>query len=112
MFDPKISQARGFPAQRSGSENGFYLDDLADGAVVEIETQHSQYRLGLKERLAGHPTFCPEPVEVEVEGSIASGPTLTPTPGFIGRGMYMVFKHPRFDRAITTSRIREIHMRG
>jgi hypothetical protein len=101
------------PAHQPGSEEGFYLNDLADGAVVDIETQHRHYRLVKRAdthvRISGHPIFCPEPVEVEVEGSIGSRPMLVPNPGFIGRGMYLVFKHPLFEQVITTSRIREIH---
>ncbi len=62
-------------------------------------------------RISGHPTFCPEPVEVELEGSFGSVPPLNPHPGFIGRGMYLVFKHPVFGE-VTTSRIVEIHKLG
>jgi len=113
MPQPKINRTTDFSARQSGSDEGFYLNDLADGAVVDIETQHRHYRLEKHHdrhvSISGHPTFCPEPVEVEVEGSIASKPALTPNPGFIGRGMYLVFKHPNFERVITTSRIREIH---
>jgi hypothetical protein len=113
MFHPNPDPTTGFPAIEPGSEEGFYLHDLADGAVLEIETQHRHYRLVKRAdthvRISGHPTFCPEPVEVEIQGSIRSNPTLLPIPGFIGCGMYLVFKHPRFDQVITTSRIREIH---
>jgi hypothetical protein len=80
---------------------------------VDIETQHHHYRLVKRAdthvRISGHPTLCPEPIEVEVEGSLAGGPPLVPNPGFIGRGMYLVFKHPLFEQVITTSKIREIH---
>jgi hypothetical protein len=104
------------PARWPANNEGFYLRDLADGAVVDIETQHRHYRLEKQDsahvRLSGHPTFCPEPVVVKVEGSIAPQPALRPLPGFIGRGMYLVFKHPGFDRVITTSRVREIHQEG
>ena len=103
------------PAKGPGSQEGFYLNDLARGAIVEIDTQHHHYRLVKRAdthvRISGHPKFCPEPVEVEIEGSFGGRPPLMPNPGFIGRGMYMVFKHPLFDR-ITTSRIREIRKLG
>jgi len=104
-----------FPAEQRGSKEGFCLDDLADGTALQIETQHRNYRLikgaDIHVRISGHPTFCPEPVEVEFEGSLESGPKLVPIPGFIGCGMYMVFKHPLFG-SVTTSRILEIHKLG
>jgi len=113
MPQPNLNQAIDLAAQRPGSDKGFYLNDLADGAVVDIETQHHHYRLVKRAdthvRIFGHPTLCPEPIEVEVEGSLAGGPPLVPNPGFIGRGMYLVFKHPLFEQVITTSKIREIH---
>ncbi len=113
MPQPNPNQAIDLPSQQPGGDTGFYLNDLPEGAVVDIETQHHHYRLVKRAdthvRISGHPTFCPEPIEVEVEGSIAAGPLLAPNPGFIGRGMYLVFKHPLFEPVITTSRIREIH---
>jgi hypothetical protein len=97
------------------SAEGCYLNDLADGAVVEIETQYHHYRLikraATRVRISGHPTFCPEPVEVEIEGSTVILSPLIPIPGFIGSGMYLILKHPLFG-TITTSRIREIHKLG
>lgn len=103
------------PAGQHGNDEGIYLNDLARGSVVEIETQHHHYKLVKREdthvRISGHPKFCPEPVEVEVEGSFGGGPPIDPHPGFIGRGMYLVFNHPQF-HTVTTSRIREIHNLG
>jgi hypothetical protein len=112
MSQPNPNKANDFPAHSLGSEQGIYLDELADGAV-DVETQHHHYRLAKRDdthvRISGHPTFCPEPIEVKVEGSIVAGRQLAPHPGFIGCGMYLVFKHPRMEQVITTSRIREIH---
>jgi hypothetical protein len=96
------------------NDEGFYLRDLANGSVVEIETQHRHYRLEKDDdthvRISGHPTFCPTPTEVKVEGSFAAWPETIPKPGFIGRGMYLAFKRPGIPEVITTSRIREIHL--
>ena len=115
MLHPNLNQKIDFPTERPGSTEGFYLDDLADGAAVEIETQHHHYRLVKRfdthMRISGHPKFCPEPVEVEIEGCFGSRPPFMPHPGFIGRGMYLIFKHPLFDE-VTTSRIRKIHRLG
>jgi hypothetical protein len=109
---PKEADSSG---QEAGSAEGLYLDDLARGAVVEIVTQHHHYRLVNRGdrhvRISGHPTFCPEPVEVEIEGSFRTGPPLKSDPGFIGRGMHLTFKHPIFD-VVTTSRILEVHRLG
>ena len=108
-----LSHHSDFPVNRPGGNEGIYMKDLPDGSVVDIETQHRHYRLVKRDdfhaRISGHPEYCPEPVDVEIEGSIAKGPSLLPNPGFIGRGMYLVFKHPRYEQIITTSRIREIH---
>ena len=113
MPQPNLNQGHDLPAEHPVSNEGVYLDDLAAGTVVEIETQHHHYTL-VKDadthvRVSGHPSFCPEPVEMEIEGSIGSGSPLMPNPGFIGRGLYLAFKHPLFRHLITTSRIREIH---
>lgn len=97
------------------SRDGCYLNDLADGAIVGIETQYHHYKLIKRAAthvlISGHPTFCPEPIEVEIEGSTVILSPLMPIPGFIGSGMYLIFKHPLFG-TVTTSRIREIHKLG
>lgn len=98
-----------------GGDDGFYLDDLAAGTVVELETKHHHYtlvkRAGSEVRISGHPTYCPEPVAVQIEGSVVERPMTAPKLGYIGRGMYLIFKHPVFD-SVVTSRIREIHKTG
>ena len=102
--------------QPPSGEQGVYLNQLAEGTVLDIETQHHHYRLVKRAdthvRISGHPMLCPEPIEVELEGSLAGGPQPQPNPGYIGRGMRLVFKDPRFDQLITTSRIRKIHKLG
>ena len=111
MLHPNLNQNIDLRAEEAGTHEGFFLEDLARGAVVEIQTQHHHYRLIKRSdshvRISGHPTFCPIPVEVVVEGSFGSGPQI-PHPGFIGRGMHLIFKHPVFN-LVTTSEIREIH---
>jgi len=99
----------------SENEEGFYVNDLATGDAFEIETQHHRYtlvkRAGSHVRISGHPTLCPEPVDVQIEGSVGGRPMQNPKLGYIGRGMYLIFKHPLHD-SVTTSRIREIHKLG
>lgn len=101
------------PSPQSAVGEGFYLNDLARGAVLEIATQHHHYKLvkraDTQVRISGHPMFCPEPVDVEIEGSLGNRLIPNPNPGFIGCGMFLVIKHPRYRHRITTSRIREIH---
>ncbi len=103
------------PAEQPESNEGLYLNDLADGTVLDIETQHHHYTLVNRRdthvRIWGHPMYCPEPVEVEIEGSFGGKPPIKPNPGFIGRGMNLVFKHPLFYE-VTTSRILNIHTLG
>ena len=115
MVQANFRQGTNFSAQPSGNQDGFYLNELSDGTALEIETQHHHYKL-VKDgeshvRISGHPEFCPDPVDVEVEGSFGERPPIKPHPGYIGRGMYLVFKHPLFDE-ITTSRIREVYKLG
>ena len=102
-------------ARRLEKGEGIYVDDLAAGAVVEIETQHHHYTLvkrdGPQVLISGHPQFCPKPVAVQIEGSFAGPHVQNPKVGFIGRGMYLLFKHPLY-RSVVTSRIREIHRLG
>jgi hypothetical protein len=115
MSHPNLGHLLKSLEEEPGSEQGVRLDDLADGAVLQVETQRHQYSLVKQAdthvRVSGYPTLCPEPVEMEVEGSIGSGSLSVPNPGFIGRGMYLVLKHPVFDR-ITTSQIRGIRVLG
>jgi hypothetical protein len=109
---PHLNNVIDFPITPPEGEEGLYLGDLADGDVVEFETQHHHYRLVKRAdthaRLSGHPKFCPEPVDVDIEGSFGGVAPFLPHPGFIGRGMCLLFKHPLFDE-VTTSRILEIH---
>jgi len=111
MLDANRNREIDFSAERPGSEEGLYVNDLATGAVVEIETEHRHYKLVKRADahmfISGHPMFCPEPVDVEVEGCVGDRSALLPNPGFIGRGMYLLFKHPLFN-LVTTSRIRQI----
>lgn len=94
-------------------EDGVYLDDLADGAEIELETKNHHYRIvksaRSQARISGHPKICPEPVTVEIGGSSHAG-LAGFKPGFIGRGMHLTFEHPIY-HTVTTSRIVEIHRR-
>jgi hypothetical protein len=92
-------------------EEGVYLNDLAVGAVIELETQHHSYTLvketGSEAWISGHPAFCPEPVLVHIAGSVPGRSWLDAKLGFIGRGLHLAFIHPVYS-TIVTSRIRQI----
>lgn len=115
MVQANFSHGNDFAVQPSRNPEGFYLNELSDGTALEIETQHHHYKLVKDDdthvTISGHPTFCPEPIDVELEGSFGEKPPIKPRPGYIGRGMYLVFKHPLFNE-ITTSRIRDVHKLG
>jgi len=113
MPHPNLNQGIGVPVHNPQGPEGFYLGDLAEGTILDIETKNRHYRLvkrsDTRVHLSGHPTLCPEPIEVEFQGSFGTGSLSAPDPGFIGRGMYLVFKHPSLEQVIATSRILDIH---
>ena len=94
---------------QSEIEGGVCLEDLSEGARLEVETQNRWYTIlvgnGGKELIWGHPRYCPDPVAVRIAGSTWGGSMLKLR--FIGRGMHLEFWHPIF-RTIKTSRILEI----
>jgi hypothetical protein len=94
---------------QSEIEGGVYLRDLLPGAVLAIHTKNRSYKLvSLGEEsalISGHPEFCPEPVEVLVQGCTWGGSMLKTK--FVGRGMHLEFIHPVF-RTVITSQILDI----
>jgi len=90
-------------------EGGVSLDDLQEGAVLEVETQNRLYTIvncgAGRALISGHAKFCPFPVLVLIHGSTWGGSMLKVR--FIGRGMRLEFRHPTF-QTITTSKIVEI----
>ena len=90
-------------------EGGVYLDELAEGVVLEVETQNHEYTIVTggrgKELIWGHPRYCPGPVPVRIAGSTWGGSMLKVR--FVGRGMRLEFHHPTY-RRIVTSRILDI----
>lgn len=94
---------------QSEIEGGVCLDDLCEGAQLEVETQNRWYTIVIRghgdDLICGHPQYCPEPVPVRIAGSTWGGSMLKVR--FIGRGMHLEFRHPVF-RTIITSRILDI----
>ncbi len=95
---------------RSEVEGGVHLEDLAQGSKSEIQTQHHWYTVvncgGGLVLISGHPKYCPHPLPVRILGSNWGGSMLKMR--FIGRNMYLEFKHPEYQTPIITSRIVEI----
>ncbi len=110
MPNPSVSEEAVNPdIVHSELEGGVYLDDLPEGVVLEVETSHHRYTIVNRTHgealISGHPTFCPEPIAVRIEGSIWGGCMLKA--GFIGLGMRLTFQVPTH-RTITTSPIMQI----
>ena len=96
---------------QSEIEGGVHLDDLVEGEVLEVETQHHEYTIVNRGRghalICGHPKFCPEPVAVRIDGSTWGGSMLKVR--YIGRGMRLEFRHPVYN-TIFTSYIVEVRV--
>ena len=94
---------------QSEIEGGVYLDDMSEGAVLEVATENHEYIIVTgcdgAELISGHPQYCPDPVSVRIVGSTWGGSMLKVR--FVGRGMRLEFQHPSY-RTITTSPIVEI----
>jgi hypothetical protein len=110
MTYPNPNEENDRGAAQPRGEPGVDLDDLEDGSVLEVETKHHRYTLvktaRTQVRISGHPKFCPEPVTVEIDRYAAK--ELSLRPGYISRGMHLVFEHPVY-HTVTTSRILDIH---
>jgi len=109
MPHPNFSDAVNRNIAQSEIEGGVCLDDLSQGALLEVETQNHRYTIVIrgsgKDLISGHPKYCPDPVPVRIEGSTWGGSMLKLR--FIGRGMRLEFQHPVY-RRIVTSRIVDI----
>jgi hypothetical protein len=106
---PNLSDEVNHNIIQSEVEGGVYLRDLQPGAVLAIQTRNRSYRLvNLSEEyslISGHPEFCPEPVEVQVQGCTWGGSMLKAK--YVGRGMHLEFIHP-VHRTVITSQIVDI----
>jgi hypothetical protein len=89
---------------------GLYLIKLEEGSVLDLETKSRHYRVeylgGEQVRISGHPQLCPTPVMAQLKGSAHDWGGFEP--GFIGRGMRLVFRRSEDRDPVTTSKIAEI----
>lgn len=108
-FDNAINRA----ICQSEMDGGVSMDELPVGAVLDVQTANTLYRVenrGDGEVLiSGHPEICPTPVLVVFYGSTWGTPMLKLR--FIGRDMKMEFFHPE-KGIVRTSRVRDIHERA
>lgn len=106
---PNLSDEVNRNIVQSEIEGGVHLDDLSEGAILEVETQNRLYTIvncGRGQALiSGHAKFCPYPVLVWIHGSTWGGSMLKVR--FIGRGMRLEFRHPTY-QTIITSRIVDV----
>ncbi len=97
---------------KSEIDGGVALDELAIGAVLDVQTANTLYTIenrgGGEVLISGHAEICPQPILVHLHGSTWGTPMLKLR--FIGRDMSMEFSHPE-KGIVRTSRVREIHER-
>jgi hypothetical protein len=81
-------------------------ENLASGSLIDIETKSRRYRIewlgGFAIRISGHPQYCPNPVQAQLQGSIDEEGAFEF--GVIGRDRRLVFLLGQH-RPITTSRV-------
>jgi hypothetical protein len=99
---------------RSEIEGGVYLRDLPEESTLEVATQNRRYTLVVRgdgqALISGHPEFCPEPVEVRIHGSNWGGSMLKAA--YLGRGMHLEYRHPKYRGPIVTSPIVDIRLKA
>jgi hypothetical protein len=109
--NPHFSDAVNRNIIQSEIEGGVYLRDLPPGSALSIQTRSRVYEMVIlgdgAALLSGHPEFCPEPTEVQIQGSTWGGSMLKAH--FVGRGMHLEYVHPLLNRTIT-SRILDIRV--
>jgi hypothetical protein len=94
---------------------GLYLARLERGSVLDLETESRHYRIeylgGEQVRISGHPQLCPLPVIAQLKGSAQSTYDWGGfEPGFIGRGMHLIFRLADQRAPVSTSKIAEIRL--
>jgi hypothetical protein len=96
----------------SERQDGLFVRTLYPGTIIDLETHSRRYRIeylsGDAVRISGHPSWCPAPVEMKLEGSMRGLDHLER--GFIGRGMRLVFTRPEEGLSVTTSEILSVRI--
>ncbi len=111
MFEPHPNLSSQINGQivESEVEGGVYLENLPIGARLEVTTANRTYivqNLGDGQvMIEGHPKYCPQAVQVELHGSTWRHAMIKMH--YIGRGMYLEFRHPEHG-IMRTSKVLEI----
>jgi len=91
---------------------GLYLAKLEEGSVLDLQTESRHYRIeylgGEQVRISGHPLLCPTPVMAQLKGSANDCGNVEP--GFIGRGMHLMFRRSEDRASVATSKIAAIRL--
>jgi hypothetical protein len=99
-------------AKNAKSCEGIYLAKLKEGSVLDLTTESRHYQIeylgGEQVRISGHPRLCPTPVMAQLKGSAHDWGNFEP--GFIGRGMHLIFRRFQDQAPVTTSKIAEIRL--
>jgi hypothetical protein len=88
---------------------GGYLDKLAVGKKLQVQTKKSLYIIERREDglyISGNAKYCPEPVKCRIPGSNFGGSMLKMN--FVGRGMFLEFIVDGTNKTIVTSEISEV----
>lgn len=103
---PNLDSAISGAILESEIEGGVSLNQVPVGTKFEVQTKNTLYHIENRGDgqvlISGHPKFCPEPVLVDFQGSTWGTPMCKLR--FIGRGMFMEFRHPAYGM-ITTTRV-------
>jgi hypothetical protein len=97
---------------QSEIEGGLDLRQLPPDSTIEVETRNRAYLIVMLRdchaMISGHPEFCPEPVLVRIHGSNWGGSMIKSA--YLGRGMHLEFRHPKYEGLIVTSAIQDIRL--
>jgi hypothetical protein len=92
--------------------DGLFVHSLNPGAVIDLETRNRHYRIeylnGDEVCISGCPSLLEDSIKVQLQGSTPGRGELKP--GFIGRGMRLVFSRPEDGLSVTTSEIVSIRL--
>ena len=94
------------------TQEGMYLSKLDPGSVLDVQTSHRHYRIeflgGEEVRISGHPSYCPQPVRAQLQGSTSE--TGDFEAGFVGRGMHLIFRRLNDRNAVVTSTVKNVRV--
>ena len=111
MFEshPNLSDEVNNAIAESELAGGVFLDKLAVGKKLQVQTKHTLYTIERREDglyISGNAKYCAEPTLCRIPGSNFGGSMLKMN--FVGRGMYMEFHTDAHPTRLVTSQIQEV----